>query len=473
MELNCIHYKYGTKTLKSLAKKNNAINALKEDMIINVYPDSHGFLNEKVFTNEVEFKMNLENEKKLLEFLICSNSTIDGKEHIKNDNPKKEEQISDKNNSDKSYLFNNSNILIKSSRIYPKLLTNENFGFTTKHVFHKHILSYSKITKNYKCRFCIKKFGNYQPSFHCRKCHYHLCIECISIKEYNTFFENMKKTNKIIKKFNSKKKIVNCGFHIHDLEKENVYNNNGFLCDLCFKVFNLSKAYHCSQCNFDLCDNCLETSEANENTKNQLILNEEISEVILGFKNFKNLFTKFLYFFSIFYSDLELESLLYEKFNIDKLYGFKYPIFFIKTKRNYEIVLEYGKFNLEQKEIISENKKYKVFYPNFVNIENNYFNTEMGEGIRIIEMNKDNYIKSTLTNFYLKINSDTFGRLYNLLESIAKTRPGEKNYYDCYSFATQFLKFTGGVLNFNRIFNKKDLYFLPFSILNQLKKNEN
>ena len=96
----------------------------------------------------------------------------------------------------------------------------------------------------------------------------------------------MKKTNKIIKELNSRNIIVNCGFHIHDLKKENAYNNHGFLCDLCFKVKKLQKAYHCNQCNFDLCYNCLLNAEANENTRNQLILNAEISEVILVFDCF-------------------------------------------------------------------------------------------------------------------------------------------------------------------------------------------
>ena len=322
LELNCINYKYGTKTLKSLTKKNNAINALKEDLMINVHPDSEGFFNEKVFSKDVELKLKLE-EPKVLDLLICSNTTAgDIKCNEKYISKKGKELILD---DDKSDLCNKSCIMVNPSKLYPKLLINENFGFTTKHVFHNHKLSYSKIIKKYNCNFCFKKFDDYNPSFHCKKCHYHLCIECIAINEYNSFFENMKKTKKIIKVFNSRKKIVNCGFHNHDLVKENVYNNKGFLCDLCFKTFNLSEAYHCRKCNFDLCDNCLENSEVNEHTRSQLILNEEISEVILGFKDFKYKILKFLNSVISFKSVPFLDSLFNNIFDIGKSCGFKCP----------------------------------------------------------------------------------------------------------------------------------------------------
>lgn len=149
-------------------------------------------------------------------------------------------------------------------------------------------------------------------------------------------------------------------------------------------------------------------------------------------------------------------------------------IFFIKTKRNYEIVLEYGKFEQEQNEMINDNSQNKAFYLGYENRNNNqpiYFNTKNGDYIRIIEMNKDNYIKSTLTNFYLKINFVAFRRLYDLLDSIGKTPPEKGDYYDSYSFAAQFLKLINGELDYKKKFNRTDLYFLPLSILNQLKEN--
>jgi len=63
-----------------------------------------------------------------------------------------------------------------------------------------------------------------------------------------------------------------------------------------------------------------------------------------------------------------------------------------------------------------------------------------------MEMNKHNYIKSSLTNFYLKINCVAFRRLYDLLDSIGKTPAEKGDYYNSYSFTAQFLKLINGEL---------------------------
>ena len=77
--------------------------------------------------------------------------------------------------------------------------------------------------------------------------------------------------------------------------------------------------------------------------------------MILGFKDFKFKYLKFLSNIGLFINESFLDSLYYNIFAIDKIYGFKRPFFFIKTKRNYEIVLEYGKIETEQNEVNSEN----------------------------------------------------------------------------------------------------------------------
>ena len=483
LELSYLHYKYGSKTLRALTKENNAINALKEDFNISNHPDSVGFHKESVFTNEVKMKLNFGSENELLHLMICSpinlnlqnsNNSVKSvnpkdKNYVQKDELKKEDQLIDNNNDDDNIdVVNHSCINKLSSKIYPNILTKENFGFTTEHIFHEHKLSYSKITKKFICKFCLQKFDNFQPSFHCKRCHYHLCIKCIANKEYNSFYENIKKTNKIIIELNSRNIIVNCGFHIHDLKKENVYNNHGFLCDLCFNVQKDQKAYHCNQCNFDLCDNCLLNAEANENTRNQLILNEEISEVILVFNHFNYTMS------GLILSDIIFFDLLTLIFSLYRFCIFENPFFAIKTKRKYEILLEYGKFSQDKKEIIFKNKKYKAFYPNFVNNENNhhiYFNTQRGEKIRIIEMNLDNYIVDQ-KKFYLKIESNKYERLYDLLNEIAKTPPEKGDYYDSYSFTTQFIKLANCEFDEKKKFDKNILYSFPKAILNQLKQNK-
>jgi len=122
----------------------------------NVHPDSEGFFNEKVFSKDVELRLKLEGQN-ALELLICSNTTagdIKCKEEYKS--KKEKELILD----DESDLLSKSSIMVNSSKLYPKLLINENFGFTIKHVFHNHKLSYSKIIKKYNCNFCFRKFDD-------------------------------------------------------------------------------------------------------------------------------------------------------------------------------------------------------------------------------------------------------------------------------------------------------------------------
>ena len=496
LELSYLHYKYGSKTLKALTKENNAINALKDDFDISNHPDSVGFHKQSVFTNDVELNLNYGDENELLNLLVCSpiylnlnisnisakSALSEDKTHVQKDEPKKEEPYKDplilpfldnnnnnNNNNNNLDLVNKSCPDILSSKIYPKILTNENFGFSITHAFHEHKLSYSNKIKKFKCKFCLKIFNNYKPSFHCQICHYHLCIECSkSIDEYDSFYKNMKKTKKTIKEFNSKNIIVDCGFHIHDLKKENVYNNHGFLCDLCFKVINLSKAYHCNKCKFDLCENCLLNAEANENTRNQLILNEEISEVFLVFDQFNPTTLGKIILDKIFLGFLILFISIY------RFCKFEHPFFIIKTKRNYEILLEYGRFNKEQKYFFFDNKRFRTFFPNFINNEVNqpiYFNNGLGDGIRIIEMNIDNYIDHQ-QKFYLKFDSNKFERLYDLLNLISKTHPEKGDYYDRYSFTTQFIRLANCKIDYTKIFDKDSLYSFPKEILNQLKKNE-
>ena len=478
LELNCLHYKYGTKTLKSLTQKNNAIKALEEDNTIFINPDSKGFHREKVFTNEFKLTFNLEKKSIPVELDICSETNLgDSSASIQteqseysegaNKRVKNKKVIDD--NDDNSNMDENRSVFQRSSKIYRNLLQNINPGFTSSHVFHEHRLKYTNQIKRYTCNFCLRIFNNYQPTFHCRRCNYDLCIHCMNIKEYDSFFQNMKISGKIIKEFNSLNKVVNCGFHIHDLKKENVYNNNGFICDLCFLAFNLPEAYHCHQCNFDLCDNCLENYEIDENTLKQLILNDKVIEVILGFQYlwYKN--NPILDIIFLNHIPAPLDVLLPVIFGVDKFFEFKQPYFLIKTKRNSFLIVEYGKINEEQKEIIFNGKPYKAFYPNFSNeINHNYFNAKNREGVRVIEMDEDSYVQLTKNLFNLKFESNKYKRLYDILKAIEETHPERGDCYDSCSFSSQLIRLINGKLDYNKEFNKKKLSFIPKECLDKL-----
>ena len=142
----------------------------------------------------------------------------------------------------------------------------------------------------------------------------------------------------------------------------------------------------------------------------------------------------------------------------------------IKTKRNSFLIVEYGKIDEEQKEIIFNGKPYKAFYPNFSNeINHNYFNAKNREGVRIIEMDEDSYVQLTKNLFNLKFESNKYIRLYDILKAIEETPPERGDYYDSCSFSSQLIRLINGKLDYNKEFNKKKLSFIPEELLNKLK----
>ena len=487
-------YNYGMETSKLFKKFKKIINVLEKDFNINIHPDSKGFYIETIITGEVETLITL--EKETVKLRVCShdkkedayftgpnqvNGKTEGNGIITKYIEGKEVKVS-------GYIHENKIsceiIDHKNKEVYFKLRDLLEFTINKtkiKNTFHQHDLLYTNSNKRWKCDFCLRIYDNYKPSFRCNDCDYDLCLDCEFIKNnvFDNFFEKLSKSNKIIKKFNLKTIIVKCPFHKHDLIFQKVYDNKGYICNLCYETYKDKESFHCDECEFDICINCMLNSKDDEETINKLILNDNINKVILGFEKVIPS-AHVISDVALFLPRVLLPS------NIITNKQFLHASFYIKTKLGFEIALEYGKYDETKPDIIYNNKSYKAFYPRCVDLSDNKNSLiyKTNEGIRIIKMDKNDYIQNKIKDdSYSKrlfnIEVDYSKRLYDLLFVLGLFNQKEDFSYlfhNSNDFAAQFIKVTGGHRKEgtdHRGFHNLSSTMIPEPILVELENNEN
>ena len=486
LELIHTKYNYGEETSKLFQKYQNVMTVLKQDFNIELHPEAKGFYIETINTKEVNTLIVI--EKETLNLKICSydkiddvyltgtnhiNGKIEGKGNLTKYDNHREIKIS-------GTIHNNKIMCIDEclkkenwsiySKLFNSLTFNENCSI--KNIIHHHELFYCNTVRIWRCNYCLNEFDNFEPSFRCKKCpvsHYYLCNKCSfnKFESYNDFIDKIKRTGKKITTFNRNIISIKSGFHKHNLIRNKEYYHN-YLCDLCMKDLKEHRSFRCETCNFDLCWDCMKNSINDENTRNLLLLNEEIEEIILGFEEY------------------EFNALSKVFFAFKRIMNLDIPSFYIKTKRNKEFVLEYGKFNIKEKEVIYNDKSYKVFYPNYIKTTEgthlelyNYFNNK-GLEIRIIFMNRNDYIKNKIQResdlrryFEIDFNKNNFDSVYQLLYSIVTSNPKYEEFYNCITFAAKFINLTQSHIRWNKenLSNFFDNFNnIPKPILNELKE---
>lgn len=115
---------------------------------------------------------------------------------------------------------------------------------------HNHSMIYCRTSRNnncetsWSCNLCKNHYSDKIWSFYCTFCDYDICLSCS--RKYIP-------DNEYIKKIGIK--IDN---HFHNL----VYmiTNRNWLCNICNKLYdNYVQTYYCSNCNYDVCENCMKT----------------------------------------------------------------------------------------------------------------------------------------------------------------------------------------------------------------------
>ena len=124
---------------------------------------------------------------------------------------------------------------------------------------HEHILIYCKTNFNWTCSDCSYVDTKLEPRLFCSTCNYNMCNNCRKIKKYykigNIPLSALPSDKKI------KNYVINYSEHEHRLvycrTKRTSNNITGWICDKCKGEFNEKKwTFYCTQCDFDLCDNC-------------------------------------------------------------------------------------------------------------------------------------------------------------------------------------------------------------------------
>lgn len=490
-------YNYGERTAELFKKYKNIIKIMKKEFNLEMHPDAKGFYIETIITNEVETIIRLDKQTKKQQ--ICSydkkedlyitgSEQIEGKieglgKIIKDDWTKIEGYIHENKIQFEILEINKDNIK-KFSKISNNILFVN--GAKIKTVFHPHDVVYGDRGSNWICDFCLTSFDKNVKSFCCINCDYDLCKRCVLIdsETFYSFFESMRKTNKIIKKFNLSEQIIKAPFHEHNLyfktDKKN--NNNNYTCNICNEKFSNSTSFICKECNFNLCGKCI-YCEDSEEIENQIILNDKITKVVLGFEKLGlpiHGFTDTVLFVP--------RAVLPSNALTDK--RFIHTSFYIKTYLNYEIVLEYGVYDIKETNITYNDKSFKVFYPYSLirNTPVQEGKTEIyakkDDGMRLIKMNYDDYVTK-------KIQDDSYSkRLFNLeidfkenlnillLAMSANYQKSDYNvlFHNSHDFAAAFIRVAKAYRKEgteHRGFHNLSSTLMPKDILNALEDNEN
>ena len=120
--------------------------------------------------------------------------------------------------------------------------------------YHTHPLNKAVNGALWICDICNTEYTNEsEVSFRCKLCNFDICKNCKSLEESGATIDYV---------FLSKS-------HSHLLKDENKKDNTWF-CDVCSKSYkrNNSKRFRCSECNFNLCDDCKKKEELERGLNN-------------------------------------------------------------------------------------------------------------------------------------------------------------------------------------------------------------
>ena len=124
------------------------------------------------------------------------------------------------------------------------------------------------------CNKCSLNFSYDTPSFYCTICDFDLCQKCLGEYRLNEIkiFDNDSNNFTAIQQFSGnnfpwQKKYFNHSHVLTFIKRKN--NNFSWICDKCSKNFqNKDSSFYCSLCDFDICYNCFNQSNINNNIQN-------------------------------------------------------------------------------------------------------------------------------------------------------------------------------------------------------------
>ena len=146
--------------------------------------------------------------------------------------------------------FDLCNICIgkKNSKTLPKFYNEQTQLESYTFPCHEHKMIYCRISSTNKnmnktcaCNLCFRTYNYTIWSFYCTNCNYFICLSCSKQYIPADKFINIS---------------VKINTHIHRLAY--MLTNSNWTCNLCQKFNNkLSPSYNCSNCNYDVCEECM------------------------------------------------------------------------------------------------------------------------------------------------------------------------------------------------------------------------
>ena len=147
-----------------------------------------------------------------------------------------------------------------------KIINSDINNFIIKVGFHPHQLLYLNSKSNIcKCYLCNKNISDV-TLFHCNQCKIYICLLCIleNNEEDNNpnnniykIYETLKINKTQIIKYDTNKLVIKTFYHIHELAYTISSDNSEYICDMCEKKYYNSISFHCKECDFDICSECL------------------------------------------------------------------------------------------------------------------------------------------------------------------------------------------------------------------------